>query len=200
MPPFGVPLGLVHVPPRSGVPPSRAYNDVGGEVLHNANGPPTPAFAAQLWITAGWLSAITSPVQPLLPHDPVSLSPKVFTDTPRPSPLMQSTPLSTLIVQQKVHGPVQKSPKLLPGSPSLFRSKKKPGPCGPMAVPAVPCTLLYQPQVPPLSPHSGGGAPGVNVAMSHPGPKLATTPWNQFALVVFHEFSVKQKVTVSPHA
>lgn len=67
-------------------------------------------------------------------------------------------------------------------------------------VPAVPCTLLYQPHVPPLVPAVGGGALGTKVLRSHPGPKLAETPWNQLAFVVFHPLTVRQKVTVSPQA
>lgn len=66
-----------------------------------------------------------------------------------------------------------------------------------MFVAAVPCTLGYQPQVP-LPEQLAGGAPGVSVLKSQPGPKFATMPWNQFALVEFQNVTVKQKVTVSP--
>lgn len=66
--------------------------------------------------------------------------------------------------------------------------------------PAVPCTLLYQPQLPPFPPQVAGGAPGVNVLMSHPGPKAAVIPWNQLELVLFQPVTVKQNVTLCPQA
>ena len=71
--------------------------------------PPVPAFAAQFWITAGELRMIASPVHAELPHDPVSLSPNVFTETSSPRPLMHAGPLSTLMVQQNCQftAPVQ---------------------------------------------------------------------------------------------
>jgi hypothetical protein len=143
-----------------------------------------------------------SPPQPALPQEPVWLSLNGLKDTARLVPFVHAGPLSTLMVQQNCQftAPTQKSPKLLPGFPSLFRSKKNPGPVGPMFVPAVPCTELYQPQVPPLPPQVAGGVPGVRVARSQPGPKLAVIPWNQFAFVEFQKVTVKQKVTVSPQA
>ena len=149
---------------------------------------------------AGALPTTASPVQPELPQLPVSLSPYVLTVMPRSAPSTQSTPLLTLTVQQNCQlvAPLQKSPKLFPGSPSLSRSKKKPGPTVPMAVAAVPVQVGYQPQVPVLGPQVGGGGPGVSVPASHPGPSTGTRPWNQLALVVFQKVTVKQKVTDWP--
>ena len=96
------------------------------------------------------------------------------------------------MVQQncQLTAPTQKSPKLFPGFPSLSRSKKNPGPCGPMAVVAVPVTLLYQPHVPPLPPQVAGGGPGTRVERSQPGPKVISKPWNQFTFVLFQLVTV----------
>jgi len=67
-----------------------------------------------------------------------------------------------------------------------------------MLVPAVPWTEGYHAQLPEPE-QEAGGDPGVKVLISQPGPKLAATPWNQLALVLFQLATVKQKVTVSPH-
>ena len=204
MPEEGAPPGAVQLPPRSGVPVSMLNKFVACEVLQALTEAPVPAFTVQVApTTAGGAGTIGSLLHPEPLHDPVWLSLKVSKLTERLVPFTHAGPLNTLIVQQNCQftEPLQLSPKLFPGLPSTGLSKKKPGPCGPMLVKnEEPCTELWKPHCPVVALQVAGDAPGTKVLRSHPGPKLASMPWNQFTLVWFQPVTVKQKVTVWPHA